>query len=118
MAPYIARLMQALMHLLHEGSIQCNGCGGGSGNHHHHHGHSHVEILAMWQPLLENVAITIGRLGLTNTTQLATFLPDFLEKWCLALQLTRTFPDKTHAFGGLVALINANPQALLTPPAR
>ena len=112
MAPYIARLMQALMHLLHEGHIQCNG---GSNSHIHGHGHGHGDHMAMWQPLLENVAITIGRLGLTNTTQLASYLPEFLEKWCLALRLTRTFPDKNHAFGGLVALINANPQALLMP---
>ena len=58
MLPYINRLMHTFIQLLH--------------------------IKDEISPtLVENVAITVGRLGFINTPQLAELLPEFLEDWCL-----------------------------------
>ena len=84
MAPYITRLMHSFIQILHEKDIPTT--------------------------LTENVAITVGRLGVTNTAHLADYLSEYLEVWCMALRLTRQSHEKDHAFAGLIALINANPQ--------
>ena len=57
MAPYIARLMHSFIQILHEKDIPTT--------------------------LTENVAITVGRLGVTNTAQLADHLSEYLEVWCM-----------------------------------
>ena len=89
MAPYITRLMHSFIQILHEKDIPTT--------------------------LTENVAITVGRLGVTNTAHLADYLSEYLEVWCMALRLTRQSHEKDHAFAGLIALINANPQVLFAP---
>ena len=103
MAPYVARLMQAFIQLLthDKDSVGLGGVPSPSG--------------AVPPTLLENIAVTVGRLGLTNTSQLAEYLPEFLEAWCMALRFTRASEEKDQAFAGLVALVNANPQALVNP---
>lgn len=57
MAPYIARLMHFFIQILHEKDIPTT--------------------------LTENVAITVGRLGVTNTAHLADYLSEYLEVWCM-----------------------------------
>jgi hypothetical protein len=57
MAPYITRLMHSFIQILHEKDIPTT--------------------------LTENVAITVGRLGVTNTIHLASYLSDYLEVWCM-----------------------------------
>ena len=88
MAPYVARLLQSFIALLGH-DVETGGLGG-----------SAAGSDAVPATLLENVAITVGRLGLTNTAQLAACLPEYLEAWCLALRHTRASHEKvpfTHA---------------------
>jgi transportin-1 len=62
--------------------------------------------------LHENVAITIGRLGLACTAAVAPTLPEFGRPWLSALAVISERDEKEHAFRGLCFLIRANPEAL------
>jgi len=61
--------------------------------------------------LLENTAITLGRLGFACTDIVAPRLEEFLESMCLTLRNVRDDLEKDSAFRGLVKLIKANPNA-------
>ncbi|KAI9474313.1 MAG: armadillo-type protein [Benjaminiella poitrasii] len=61
--------------------------------------------------LLENVAITIGRLGLVCPSLVAPHLEGFVQPWLLALTPIRDNEEKYTAFSGLCEMIKANPQA-------
>ncbi|KAI8366824.1 armadillo-type protein [Radiomyces spectabilis] len=60
--------------------------------------------------LLENVAITIGRLGLTCPNIVAPHLEMFIQPWLAALTPIRDNDEKASAFSGLCEMIKANPQ--------
>lgn len=62
--------------------------------------------------LLENTAITIGRLGLVCPDVIAPHLPTFSRNWCLALRGIRNETEKEHAYKGLCTLIRYNPQGV------
>lgn len=62
--------------------------------------------------LAENVAITIGRLGLVCTNLVAQHLPVFIEGWCKALQGVLDNDEKDSSFRGLCAMVQANPQGV------
>ena len=68
--------------------------------------------------LLENAAITIGRLGLVCPTDVAAHLPTFTQGWCKALRNIRDNHEKESAFYGLCAMIEVNPQGVVnvSPP--
>ncbi|KAG0171138.1 hypothetical protein DFQ28_003896 [Apophysomyces sp. BC1034] len=66
--------------------------------------------LQVQRTLLENVAITIGRLGLVCPTTVAPHLEIFLQPWLLALSPIRDNEEKASAFSGLCEMIKANPQ--------
>ena len=63
--------------------------------------------------LLENTAITIGRLGLVCPVQVAPFLPQFLPMWCQTLRTIRDNEEKDSAFRGICAMISVNPTGVL-----
>jgi hypothetical protein len=63
--------------------------------------------------LLENTAITIGRLGLVCPVEVAPFLPQFLPMWCQTLRTIRDNEEKDSAFRGICAMISVNPQGVL-----
>ena len=63
--------------------------------------------------LLENTAITIGRLGLVCPTEVAPFLPQFLPMWCQTLRTIRDNEEKDSAFRGICAMISVNPRGVL-----
>ena len=63
--------------------------------------------------LLENTAITLGRLGLVAPEVAAPLLETFLKPWCLALRSIRDDIEKEHAFLGLTRMIRLNPRAPL-----
>ena len=63
--------------------------------------------------LLENTAITIGRLGLVCPAEVATFLPQFLPMWCQTLRTIRDNEEKDSAFRGICAMISVNPRGVL-----
>ncbi|XP_031565450.1 transportin-1-like [Actinia tenebrosa] len=59
--------------------------------------------------LLENTAITIGRLGLVCPQEVAPLLPQFIQKWCTSLRNIRDNEEKDSAFRGICSMISANP---------
>lgn len=64
--------------------------------------------------LLENTAITIGRLGLFCHNEVAPLLPQFIRTWCISLRNIRDNDDKESAFRGLCLMINVNPMGVAT----
>jgi len=61
--------------------------------------------------LLENTAITIGRLGYVCPQLAAPHLETFVEAWCYSLRSIRDDIEKQHAFHGLCSMIKLNPRA-------
>lgn len=62
--------------------------------------------------LLENTAITIGRLGLVCPNEVAPFLNQFAHVWCLSLRNIRDNEEKDSAFRGMCSMISLNPQGV------
>ncbi|KAJ4772512.1 Transportin-1 [Rhynchospora pubera] len=60
--------------------------------------------------LLENSAITLGRLGWVCPDVVAPHLNHFMQPWCDVLCAIRDDFEKEDAFRGLCALVRANPQ--------
>jgi transportin-1 len=75
----------------------------------------HIPEHEIEQVLRQNIAITVGRLGVTNTAQIAEYLPEFFEQLCKALSLTQQSHEKDHAFAGLIKLVTAKPEVLFAP---
>ncbi len=63
--------------------------------------------------LLENTAITIGRLGLVCPNEVAPYLPQFVAMWCSTLRNIRDNDEKDSAFRGVCAMISVNPSGIL-----
>ncbi|CAD5215211.1 unnamed protein product [Bursaphelenchus xylophilus] len=63
--------------------------------------------------LLENTAITLGRLGLHCAPTLAPHLNSFIRPWCLALRNIRDNDEKESAFRGICIVIRHNPQGVI-----
>lgn len=60
--------------------------------------------------LLENVAITIGRLGLVCPQIVSPHLPVFMDPWLRALTPIISNDEKASAFSGLCEMIKVNPE--------
>jgi len=60
--------------------------------------------------LKDNLAITIGRLGLVMPNAIAPHLPNMLQAWCATLRDMRDDEEKDSAFRGLCMMIKLNPQ--------
>ncbi|CAD5125177.1 DgyrCDS13420 [Dimorphilus gyrociliatus] len=58
--------------------------------------------------LLENTAITIGRLGLVCPEEVAPSLQHFIRQWCTSLRNIRDNDEKDSAFRGMCNMINVN----------
>jgi len=63
--------------------------------------------------LMENTAITIGRLGFVCPAEVAPSLPQFVRKWCSSLRNIRDNEEKDSAFRGMCLMIQANPSGIL-----
>lgn len=59
--------------------------------------------------LLENSAITLGRLGWVCPELVAPHMEHFIQPWCRALRQIRDDIEKEDAFRGLCAMIKLNP---------
>merc|ERR1719495_2719883 len=59
--------------------------------------------------LLENTAITIGRMGLVCPNEVAPCLNQFVRPWCTSLRNIRDNDEKDSAFRGMCQLIEVNP---------
>lgn len=58
----------------------------------------------------ENAAIALGRFALRCPEQLAAGFGDIVGPWCGALRRLRDGAEKEQAFGGLVRLVQLNPE--------
>eukprot|EP01112_Ceratiomyxa_fruticulosa_P017712 TRINITY_DN5573_c0_g3_i1.p1 TRINITY_DN5573_c0_g3~~TRINITY_DN5573_c0_g3_i1.p1 ORF type:complete len:897 (-),score=174.50 TRINITY_DN5573_c0_g3_i1:289-2979(-) len=70
--------------------------------------------LSLHRNLLENTAITLGRLGLVAPEIVAPYLEEFVQSWCLSLRNIRDDIEKDSAFKGMVRMIMFNPKGVLT----
>ncbi|KAJ6821666.1 putative transportin-1 [Iris pallida] len=59
--------------------------------------------------LIENSAITLGRLGWVCPDLVAPHIEHFMQSWCTALCTIRDDYEKEDAFRGLCAMVRANP---------
>jgi len=59
--------------------------------------------------LLENTAITIGRMGLVCPGIVAPSLGQFVRPWCTSLRNIRDNDEKDSAFRGMCQMISVNP---------
>ncbi|XP_043231916.1 transportin-1-like [Amphibalanus amphitrite] len=64
--------------------------------------------------LLENTAITIGRLGLVCPKEVAPHLQHFIRQWCTSLRNIRDNEEKDSAFRGVCHMITLNPSGVIT----
>ncbi|KAL6556349.1 Transportin-1 [Orobanche gracilis] len=63
--------------------------------------------------LIENSAITIGRLAWVCPELVSPHMEHFMQPWCVALSTIRDDIEKEDAFRGLCAVIRANPSGAL-----
>ena len=63
--------------------------------------------------LLENAAVTIGRLGLIFPELVAVHLGQFGKTWCSVLWDIKDNDEKASAFMGFCQLVMVNPNAIL-----
>ncbi|XP_045481488.1 transportin-1 isoform X1 [Harmonia axyridis] len=59
--------------------------------------------------LLENTAITIGRLGYVCPHDVAPMLQQFVRQWCTSLRNIKDNDEKDSAFRGMCQMIQVNP---------
>ncbi|KAL6550078.1 Transportin-1 [Orobanche minor] len=67
----------------------------------------------MNKSLIENSAITIGRLAWVCPELVSPHMEHFMQPWCVALSTIRDDIEKEDAFRGLCAVIRANPSGAL-----
>lgn len=63
--------------------------------------------------LLENTAITIGRLGYVCPVEVAPYLQEFVRQWCTSLRHIRDNDEKDSAFRGMCHMITVNPAGVV-----
>ncbi|XP_078740908.1 transportin-1-like [Lampetra fluviatilis] len=63
--------------------------------------------------LLENTAITIGRLGYVCPQEVAPNLQQFIRPWCTSLRNIRDNEEKDSAFRGICTMIGVNPSGVV-----
>lgn len=63
--------------------------------------------------LLENTAITIGRLGYVCPHDVAPMLQQFVRQWCTSLRNIRDNDEKDSAFRGMCQMITVNPAGVV-----
>lgn len=63
--------------------------------------------------LLENTAITIGRIGFVCPKEIAPLLQQFIRPWCKSLRNIRDNEEKDSAFRGVCAMITINPAGVV-----
>lgn len=62
--------------------------------------------------LMENAAITIGRMGISMSAEIAPHLGIFIENWLMVMTDVEETNEKDTAFQGLCIVIGSNPGAL------
>jgi len=65
------------------------------------------------QLLMQNVCITLGRLGMVCGPQMGKSFGEFAKIWCEVMKTARLDFEKVNAFQGLCNMIKANPQGCM-----
>ncbi|KAG9444187.1 hypothetical protein H6P81_015527 [Aristolochia fimbriata] len=68
---------------------------------------------SLHKSLIENSAITLGRLGWVCPELVSPHMDHFMQHWCSALCMIRDDIEKEDAFRGLCAMVRVNPQGAL-----
>ena len=63
--------------------------------------------------LLENTAITLGRMGFVCPAEVAPSLNEFVRPWCTSLRNIRDNDEKDSAFRGMCQMISVNPAGVV-----
>jgi transportin-1 len=63
--------------------------------------------------LIENSAITLGRLAWVCPELVSPHMEHFMQSWCIALSMIRDDVEKEDAFRGLCAMVKVNPSGAL-----
>lgn len=63
--------------------------------------------------LLDNTAITIGRISFACPADVAPHLSEFIKPWCSAIRVIRDNDAKDSAFRGICELIRNNPDGIV-----
>ena len=63
--------------------------------------------------LLENTAITLGRMGYVCPAEVAPSLNEFVRPWCTSLRNIRDNDEKDSAFRGMCQMISVNPAGVV-----
>lgn len=64
--------------------------------------------------LIENSAITLGRLAWVCPELVSPHMEHFMQSWCIALSTIRDDIEKEDAFRGLCAMVRSNPSGALS----
>ncbi|OMO92698.1 phosphoinositide 3-kinase regulatory subunit 4 [Corchorus olitorius] len=64
--------------------------------------------------LIENSAITLGRLAWVCPELVSPHMEHFMQSWCISLSTIRDDIEKEDAFRGLCAMVRANPSGALS----
>ncbi|KAK8622254.1 hypothetical protein V6N13_117177 [Hibiscus sabdariffa] len=64
--------------------------------------------------LVENSAITLGRLAWVCPDVVSPHMEHFMQSWCIALSMIRDDIEKEDAFRGLCAMVRTNPAGALS----
>ncbi|KAL3539108.1 hypothetical protein ACH5RR_002474 [Cinchona calisaya] len=72
----------------------------------------HAESLN--KSLIENSAITLGRLAWVCPELVSPHMEHFMQHWCIALSMIRDDVEKEDAFRGLCAMVRTNPSGALS----
>ncbi|KAF9600199.1 hypothetical protein IFM89_005023 [Coptis chinensis] len=64
--------------------------------------------------LIENSAITLGRIAWVCPELVSPHMEHFMQAWCTALSMIRDDIEKEDAFRGLCAMVRANPSGALS----
>ncbi|KAF2075365.1 hypothetical protein CYY_003341 [Polysphondylium violaceum] len=63
--------------------------------------------------LLENSAVTLGRLGQVDAPTIAPLIGNFIQSWCMIIRRKVDDAEKDSAFRGMWMLISSNPNGSL-----
>ncbi|CBZ55543.1 CBR-IMB-2 protein, related [Neospora caninum Liverpool] len=69
-----------------------------------------VNCPELHRSLLQNVSISLGRLGIVCPAKLAPHLGDFLQQWCIIMRHAKNDEEKANGFDGICSLIELNPE--------
>ncbi|KAI0465489.1 hypothetical protein LJB42_000726 [Komagataella kurtzmanii] len=72
-----------------------------------------LEASEMQSTVLENAAITIGRMGISSNEALAPYANDFINQWCKLMLYLEENEEKETSFIGMCRILSVDPRNLV-----